>query len=142
MINLIDATGFALAAFVFGSMVFFSVIMAPLIFIKLEAAIAGRFIRQVFPWYYLAVIVSSAVAALLLSFGHLRQAAMMSAIALIGFVARQILMPLINHFGDQAKRGLPKAKARFERLHRTSVVLNFLQIVVALLAVIEISLPR
>ena len=41
-----------LTAAVFGSMLFFSFVMAPLIFTQLDEATAGRFIRAVFPWYY------------------------------------------------------------------------------------------
>ena len=42
-----------------GSMLFFSFVMAPLIFIKLEIREAGKFVRAVFPWYYLVVIALS-----------------------------------------------------------------------------------
>ena len=38
---------------ILGTMIFFSFVMAPLIFTKLEGEVAGKFIRIVFPWYYL-----------------------------------------------------------------------------------------
>ena len=56
--------GLFATALLFGSMVFFSAVMAPLVFTKLDAETAGRFIRQVFPWYYLTVITLAAVAGL------------------------------------------------------------------------------
>lgn len=34
-----------------GSMAFFSFVVAPLVFARLEPATAGRFIRELFPWY-------------------------------------------------------------------------------------------
>lgn len=38
-------------ATLFGSMAFFTGVIAPLVFTKLEAAVAGGFIRALFPWY-------------------------------------------------------------------------------------------
>ncbi len=42
------------AATLFGSMFFFSSVVAPRVFINLEPTAAGRFIRSLFPWYYLS----------------------------------------------------------------------------------------
>ena len=49
-------TGLLSAAILVGSMVFFSWVMAPLIFIKLDETTAGPFVRSIFPWYYLVII--------------------------------------------------------------------------------------
>ena len=59
--------GLALAL-TFGGMTFFSAVLTPLVFSKLPLKVAGPFIRQVFPWYYLTmgVTVLVALAALLL----------------------------------------------------------------------------
>ena len=63
-------TGVALAL-TFGGMTFFSAIVAPLVFTKLPLEIAGAFIRQIFPWYYLTMAAATLVAlvALILSAG-------------------------------------------------------------------------
>ena len=53
METVINGMGFFATGILLGAMLFFSGVMAPLIFTKLEADVAGRFIRQVFPWYYL-----------------------------------------------------------------------------------------
>ena len=50
-----------------GGMLFFAAVFAPLVFIKLDAETAGRFIRQVFPVYYLSMGIVSAVAAIAVS---------------------------------------------------------------------------
>ena len=42
-------------ALTFGGMTFLSVVVAPLVFNKSALKIAGPFIRQVFPWYYLTM---------------------------------------------------------------------------------------
>jgi len=39
----------------FGGMTFFSAVVAPLVFTKLRPDIAGSFIREIFPWYYLSM---------------------------------------------------------------------------------------
>jgi hypothetical protein len=113
--------GLALAL-AFGAMTFFSAVMAPLVFTKLPFETAGGFIRQVFPWYYLTVGGVSAVAALALLLGADGPAALLAAVTAAGFwFARQVLMPSINAARDA------KETARFERLHRVSVVINAAQ---------------
>jgi hypothetical protein len=118
-------------AVTFGGMTFFSAVMAPLVFTKLPMDTAGRFIREVFPWYYLAMGASTLVAVLLLLpaiEAGLGWAVALSAAALVGFAyARQVLMPGINRARDAQQSGDARAAARFHRLHRVSVLINALQ---------------
>ena len=44
-----------------GALVFFAAVYAPLVFIRLDAATAGGFIRQVFPVYYLTMVLTELV---------------------------------------------------------------------------------
>ena len=123
-------TGLALAL-TFGGMTFFSAVMAPLVFTKLPLDTAGAFIRQVFPWYYLAMAATTLVALTALLFVSGTTAAWgasLSALVLAGFVfARQILMPKINRARDAMLAGDTEAGPRFNRLHRLSVVINACQ---------------
>jgi len=119
---------FAIAA-LFGSMLFFSVVMAPLIFVKLGGENAGRFIRQVFPWYYLVVIALGAIAALALVFSRPLDGAILAGVAGVGVATRQGLMPMINRARDAMQDGDEGAKKRFARLHRLSVWINATQII-------------
>ena len=112
----------------FGSMAFFSAVMAPLIFIKLEPSVAGAFIRQVFPWYYLVIICLSAIAALALTTQDRVNAALLVGVVLTAAFSRQVLMPRINRTRDAAMAGDAAADARFARLHRFSVWINAAQI--------------
>lgn len=113
--------GLALAL-AFGGMTFFSAVAAPLVFTKLAPADAGRFIREVFPWYYLYGGVLSVVAAVSLALAGQTAAALAAAIAGAGFAfARQVLMPQINQARDGGRQ------ARFNRLHRLSVSINLAQ---------------
>ena len=122
--------GLALAL-TWGGMTFFSAVMAPLVFTKLPLDTAGAFIREVFPWYYLAMGLTTLLAVLLLFPGLGAGAgwpAVLSALVLIGFVvARQILMPKINDARDAEMAGDTDAGHRFKRLHGLSVVINAAQ---------------
>jgi hypothetical protein len=115
------------AAALFGGMLAFSFLFAPLVFAKLPEETAGRFIRAVFPWYYLFVLAAAALAALALAGAAPVPAAVMGAIALGGVVARQLLMPAINRARDRELSGERAAGRRFALLHRGSVVLNLAQ---------------
>ena len=116
----INGTGFFATGILLGAMLFFSCVMVPLIFTKLDADVAGRFIRQVFPWYYLTVVTLGSLAALAVVFFRPADAIALACVAVAGVIARQRLMPSINRARD--------AEKRFSRLHRLSVWINALQI--------------
>ena len=63
----IHAAGVVAVAGVFGAMVFFAFVYAPLVFIKLGTETGGRFIREVSPVYYMAMGTTSIAAAMLLA---------------------------------------------------------------------------
>lgn len=132
--NLIPAftllAGLALAL-TWGGMTFFSAVMAPLVFTKLPIKTAGTFIREIFPWYYLAMGLTTLLAVLFLLPGigaGVGWPAALSMLALIGFVmARQVLMPRINQARDAELAGDAGAGKRFKRLHSMSVLINAAQ---------------
>ena len=108
----IDSVALLAVGGLWGGMVFFAFVYAPLIFWKLEASAAGQFIRQVFPVYYLALGVSSAIAA--------------AALALVcaGFwVVRQSLVPIINRTRDASLAGDARAGRQFKRLKLPSPII-------------------
>jgi len=122
--------GLALAV-TFGGMTFFSAVMTPLVFSKLPLKIAGPFIRQVFPWYYLtmgATVLVALAALILAAGGRPTWEVALAALVLAGFaVARQVLMPLINRARDGELAGGFGAARRCRRLHLVSVVINAFQ---------------
>ena len=125
-------------ACVFGGMVFFAFVYAPLVFIKLGTEGGGRFIREVFPVYYVAMGAVSIVAAVLLAFAGVARGADALAMACAGivfFLARFVLLPIINRNRDAGQAGDGAAKKRFDALHRVSVVVNLVQML-AVLAVL------
>lgn len=131
----IDSVALLAVGGLWGGMAFFAAVYAPLVFIKLEAVVAGRFIRQVFPVYYLAMTITSAVAAGALALGSTHGATDMVAMGLVCaafWFVRQRLVPLINRTRDASAAGDTTAARRFDRLHRLSVIVNGIQLVVVL----------
>ena len=127
-----------LCATAFGSMVFFAGVVAPLVFTRLPEDVAGRFIRALFPWYYLVLGVVSGGAAL--AAGAAGQPGLAAGVAAVGlgfFYARQILMPRINALRDRELDGDAAAGARFRRDHRRSVLLNLGQMLALLLCLVS-----
>jgi hypothetical protein len=123
------AAGFVVALLL-GGMAFFSFVFSPLVFVKLPIETAGPFIRAVFPWYFLVVAALFALA-VPLTLAQPVLAGALAFMALLGVINRQSLMPRINGLRDRLVAGDPTAKAGFDRLHRASVGINLVQIVVA-----------
>ena len=118
-----------LTAALFGSMLFFSCVMAPLVFTQLEEATAGRFIRAVFPWYYALLGGLSFLAAVMAFFGRPLEAGILLGISSLALFARQVLMPMINELRDRALGGDADADSQFNQMHRLSVIINLVQLI-------------
>jgi Domain of unknown function (DUF4149) len=114
-----------------GGIVLFTFIVAPIIFRVLGAESGARFVRALFPRYYLwnAILASIALPAFVagpLCFPEYRgiqvgiQAAILLACILLMLYGSNSLVPQIN----QARDAGPASHDRFARLHRRSVVLN------------------
>lgn len=118
-----EATAFGLAAATAGAMVFFAAVVAPTAFTAITPDAAGRFVRALFPRYYTAfAIASGAAAAAAAGAGRPISTLVLAAVA-VGFLgARTVLMPAINRARDAGR------DARFNALHRGSVILNFAQL--------------
>ncbi|MEO0761392.1 MAG: DUF4149 domain-containing protein, partial [Pseudomonadota bacterium] len=113
-------------------MVFFSGVFSPLVFAKLPAETAGPFIRAVFPWYFLAVAAILGLAGLgLFAAGETLWGAVMVAMAALGALNREVLMPAINDARDRQLAGDATAGRRFGQLHGTSVGINLAQMIAA-----------
>ena len=136
----LNGTALVATGALWGGMVFFAFVYAPLIFIKLEAETAGRFIRQVFPIYYLAMGITSGVAATALALGTTHGQSDITALACVcaGFwVARQWLMPAINRTRDAHLSEDANANVRFKRLHGLSVLINAVQLFTVLVVLVR-----
>jgi hypothetical protein len=119
-------------AVLLGGMVFFAVVMAPLVFLRLPAAVGDPFIRGVFPWYYCYCAVSAGVAAC----GFLLRRQWVCVAVLLVVVAAVVwawvwLIPSLD-----AMRAAGDA-AGFDRGHTVSVWLNGAEMLVALILLLR-----
>lgn len=99
-------------------MVLYSFGFAAFIFHALPPEVAGPTIRRAFPYFYLFIIVSSAISSILISPFDLISAAFLALIAITTLPTRQLLMPAINRATDRADR------ASFKLLHGLSVAIT------------------
>ena len=129
-------------ALTFGGMTFFSAVITPLVFSKLPLKIAGPFIRQVFPWYYLSMgltILIAIIALILGAGGSATWEVILATAVLAGFAfAQEVLMPLINRARDAEMTGEFGAARRFRRLHLVSVIINGFQWLAVLAVLIRV----
>ncbi|MEI7446797.1 MAG: DUF4149 domain-containing protein [Burkholderiales bacterium] len=103
-----------------GTMLFFTVAVAPFIFRVLPAQWAAVYVRSFFPRYYASLGMVSLVAAWLAPAGPARTVAIVVA---AGFaVSLFALTPAINRASDA------KDRVRFHWLHGASVVVNLAQV--------------
>lgn len=131
---LLTATGMWL-----GAMVFFAAVVAPTVFGTLEPIEAGQMIRRVFPKYYLFGLICLAVA-LVASLVSPNWVSFAVAILLgITWYARQILMPKVNVARDTMLEKNEEHSPEFDRLHKLSVQLNAVEMVVCVVLMYAIT---
>jgi hypothetical protein len=147
LLGLFDSIYVLSLAAMAGGIVFFTFVVAPVIFRVLGAETGGRFVRALFPRYYLwnAILGSIALPAFVagpLCFPEFRgpsvgiQSAMLLAIILIMLYGGNSLVPAINRARDLG----PPAQDHFDRLHRRSVTLNGIAMIVAIGLLIAFAL--
>jgi len=114
-----------LIAISLGTMIFFSFVIAPVIFKVIDANNAGKFVRKIFPHYYLINLILLSIALLLLFYiSSVNLDFYITLVITILFAfSLFILMPLINKFKDN------KEEKKFKYSHTLSVIINFTQII-------------
>ena len=105
-----------------GIMLFFSVAVAPTIFMVLPPEWSAAYVRKFFPKYFLFLGITSSVAAALHSLPVVQ--ASLAACAVVFFFSVFWLTPRINLARDN------KQLKKFNLLHYTSVGLNLVQLAV------------
>jgi Domain of unknown function (DUF4149) len=118
-----------LAAASLGAMLFFSAAVTPTLFATMTPDVAGRFLRTVFPRYFLinaGVAAAAAACAAGLS-RNLTAAAILAGCAVVLVLARTVMVPVINTARDRASAGDAAAKATFDRWHLASVIANLIE---------------
>jgi hypothetical protein len=127
-------------ALLVGGMAFFAAIVAPLIFRVLPAETAARFVRALFPPYYIWVLGTASAGAVALFPLSKLDSGLLACVAALAFWLRQVLMPRLNALRDAELAGDPAAGRAFARGHRLSVIANLLQMLVGCLVLTGFAL--
>ena len=122
---MIEQLSIYLIAMILGIMLFFSFVIAPVVFTTLDEDNARKFIRRIFPFYYnVNLAISFAV---LLTFLFLSKLGvdfyLILLITILFATSNYLLMPLINKYRDE------KQDKKFKYSHFISVVINFVQMI-------------
>ncbi len=112
-------------ALLFGGMILYSFGFAAFLFSALPADLAGQTLRRAFPHFYLFVMITAALAAIMIWSRDATAALLLAAIAASTWPTRQVLMPAINASTDSG------AKMRFKVLHGLSVAITLVHIGIA-----------
>jgi hypothetical protein len=131
-----------------GGMVFFSAIVAPVIFAQLPIAEAGKVVSALFPRYYVLGYIAGGLGLILAVYLCVMRtprlwwamAALALAIALgLTFYAGQVVRPKVDAIRTVAEEANPDParRAEFDRLHRLSVIFNGAVMVLNLAALLS-----
>ena len=122
---MIEQISIYLTSMILGIMLFFSFVIAPVVFTTLDEENARKFIRRIFPFYYNVNLGISLI--VLLTFIFLSKLGfdfyLILTISLLFAISNYLLMPLINRYRDQ------KQEKKFKYSHFISVVINFVQMI-------------
>ena len=114
-----------LTAMILGIMLFFSFVIAPVVFTTLDEENARKFIRRIFPFYYNVNLGISFIVLIIFfilsNFGI--NFYLILAVVLLFATSNYLLMPLINKYRDN------KQDKKFKYSHLISVVINFIQMI-------------
>ena len=129
---MIEQVSTYLTVMILGIMLFFSFVIAPVVFTTLDEDNARKFIRRIFPFYYNVNLGLSFI--VLLTFIFLSKLGidfyLILAICALFATSNYLLMPLINKYRDE------KQDKKFKYLHFISVAINFVQMIFLVLLLI------
>ena len=122
---MIDQIIVYLTSMILGIMLFFSFVIAPVVFTTLDENNARKFIRRIFPFYYninLGISFIVLITFILLSKIGVDFYLILTITVLFG-ISNYLLMPLINKYRDE------KQDKKFKYSHFLSVLINFVQMI-------------
>ena len=122
---MIEQISVYLTSMILGIMLFFSFVIAPVVFTTLDENNARKFIRRIFPFYYNVNLGISFI--VLITFILLNKIGvdfyLILAITVLFATSNYLLMPLINKYRDE------KQDKKFKYSHFLSVLINFVQMI-------------
>ena len=122
---MIEQISVYLTAAILGIMLFFSFVIAPVVFTTLNEENAQKFIRRIFPFYYNVNLGISLLVFLIFIFlsNYGIDFFLILIITILFAISNYLLMPLINKYRDK------KQDKKFKYSHFISVVINFVQMI-------------
>ena len=122
---MIEQVSIYLIAITLGIMLFFSFVIAPVVFTTLDEDNARKFIRRIFPFYYNVNLAISFIVLLLFLFLSKLGVDfyLILLITILFAISNYLLMPLINKYRDE------KQDKKFKYSHFISVAINFVQMI-------------
>tara|TARA_B100001123_G_C14502637_1_gene706957 strand:+ start:63 stop:452 length:390 start_codon:yes stop_codon:yes gene_type:complete len=122
---MIEQISVYLTSMILGIMLFFSFVIAPVVFTTLDENNARKFIRRIFPFYYNVNLGISFI--VLITFILLSKVGvdfyLILVITVLFATSNYVLMPLINKYRDE------KQDKKFKYSHFLSVLINFFQMI-------------
>tara|TARA_B100000941_G_C28412826_1_gene504426 strand:- start:568 stop:957 length:390 start_codon:yes stop_codon:yes gene_type:complete len=129
---MIEQVSIYLTAMILGIMLFFSFVIAPVVFTTLNEDNARKFIRRIFPFYYNVNFGLSLI--VLFIFLFLSKLGIdfyfILIVSALFATSNYLLMPLINKYKDQNQ------DKKFKYSHFLSVVINFVQMILLILVLV------
>ena len=125
MIEIITKLSVYMTSVIFGIMLFFSFVVAPVTFTALNEENARKFIRKIFPYYYNVNLV---ISFFILIFFVIQKTFSINfylilTVTILFALLNYVLMPLINKYKDENQ------DKKFKYSHFISVVINFIQMI-------------
>ena len=122
---MIEQISVYLTSMILGIMLFFSFVIAPVVFTTLDENNARKFIRRIFPFYYNVNLVVSFIVLITFIFSSNIGVDfyIILVITILFATSNYLLMPLINKYRDE------KQEKKFKYSHFLSVLINFVQMI-------------
>ena len=122
---MIEQISIYLTSMILGIMLFFSFVIAPVVFTTLDEENARKFIRRIFPFYYNVNLGICLIVVIIFLFSSKLgiDFYLILTITILFATSNYLLMPLINKYRDE------KQDKKFKYSHFISVVINFIQMI-------------
>ena len=123
----------SITAAILSFMIFFPVVVATSVFKVLDEKQSSKFLRIFFPRYYLFGLVLSLFGLIISIFEKNNTSLIVFVLLIIGFLfSRQFLTQIINKAKDNNN------DKKFNKLHKLSVLINFIQMGLCLLILVNL----
>ena len=124
-----------------GILLFFSIILSPLIFKTLEKKDSSKLIRKIFPLLFVTGILISIITLIISLINNLENIIILSLINLIIFIVNLIyFVPKINKISDIKTYNEKEKKFKFIFFHSLSVMLYIISVLISILIITRRSL--